>query len=82
MPDRTWSCVPATLTITLPPSTEERITFAPTEMSSSPAPSRNASPAASITTSAESSAMFVKLPELKNTWPDEIAPKSRIRAGR
>ena len=36
--------VPAIATITLPPTTEERMMFAPKEMSSSPAPRRKATP--------------------------------------
>src|SRR5262245_33867917 len=67
-------------TIALPASTDERITLAPSEMSSSAAPRSIAIPAARIVISAESSAMFWRFPMLKNTWFGEITPKNTIRA--
>src|SRR5947208_1454918 len=60
--------------MTRPPTTEERMTLAPREMSSSAAPSRVALPAASITTCEDSSAMLVKLELLKKTWFWEKTP--------
>ena len=48
-------------------------------MSSSAAPSSIALPTASITTCAESSAMFVKFEPLKKTWFCEKTPKPTIR---
>src|SRR5262245_44717531 len=70
---------PDMATIALPASTEERITFAPSEMSSSAAPSSIAIPAARMVISAESRAMFWRFPMLKNTWFGEIRPKNTIR---
>ena len=63
--------------ITLPPTHELRITFAPREMSSSAADSNTALPDASSTTCAESSAMFVKLEPLKKAWFVDEKPKNR-----
>src|SRR3954452_4146699 len=65
--------------ITRPPTTEERMMFAPSEMFSSPAPSRNVTAAASKTISAPSTARSRKLPAVQKTWPGERIPKTTTR---